>query len=309
MNFTGERGDKTSFGSVRVSIPDNHRVGQTERPVNWTFFGFTLISKPEDDRKHFIIKDTKVLSEIEFSQLAQSSSPSEALIFVHGFNNSFEDSAFRTAQIVWDLQYKGLPVLFSWASKGSIGDYLYDRDSAYLARSDFLNLIKILREKAGINKIHVLAHSMGNILVLDALANYSNTAEPASIAQLIMAAPDVDRDQFMKLIPDVARITKGMTLYASANDKALSLSKALSKAPRAGDLILGTPIVMPGLESVDVSSLGDEMLGLNHNVFSTSKSIMNDVKYLLNGMPPPRLIEVRGFPKNIVPPRFWRYSQ
>ncbi len=38
--------------------------------------------------------------------------PTDALIFVHGFNTSFDDAAFRMAQIVWDLGYRGLPVLF-----------------------------------------------------------------------------------------------------------------------------------------------------------------------------------------------------
>ena len=31
------------------------------------------------------------------------------------FNTTFTDSLYRLAQIVWDLQYKGLPIAFSWA--------------------------------------------------------------------------------------------------------------------------------------------------------------------------------------------------
>jgi len=47
---------------------------------------------------------------------------------------------------------------------------------------------------------------MGNLIALDALANYAHTSNPIQIARLVMAAPDVDRDQFEELAPTAKAI-------------------------------------------------------------------------------------------------------
>ena len=77
---------------------------------------------------------------------AKAKGTKTALVFVHGFNTAFTDALYRTAQIVWDLQHNGLAVLFTWASRGDIIDYLYDKESAYLARDDFITLLQKFEE-------------------------------------------------------------------------------------------------------------------------------------------------------------------
>ncbi|WP_081851376.1 alpha/beta fold hydrolase [Bradyrhizobium sp. URHD0069] len=139
-------------------------------------------------------------------------------------NTKFRDAVFRTAQIVWDLQFQGTTVLFSWPSRGEIADYIYDQNSALGSRAALLRVVANLR-KAGFQHVDILAHSMGNLIAVDALSNSASTKSPVAIAQLRMAAPDVDRDMFIQAIPRVAKVAKGLTLYASANDRALWLSK------------------------------------------------------------------------------------
>jgi esterase/lipase superfamily enzyme len=105
---------------------------------------------------------------------------------------------------------------------------VYDTNSALAARASFLAVLRTL-SSAGIKTIHVLAHSMGNLVVLEALAGEARTANPLNIAQFIMAAPDVDWDAFNQLAPEVRRITQGMTLYASSADKAMDISRRLER--------------------------------------------------------------------------------
>ena len=57
----------------------------------------------------------------------------QALVFVHGYNNGFDDALFRTAQIAYDLKYDGAPFLYSWPSGAGIAGYPYDRESAQQA--------------------------------------------------------------------------------------------------------------------------------------------------------------------------------
>lgn len=305
--YSGERGSLT-FGAASVRIPDTHLIGRIELPSSWRLFGMTLVSKPNESA-HFVIKRVVPLSEDAFGQVIQAKGTDTALVFVHGFNTTFEDALYRNAQIIYDLQYSGLSVLFTWPSRGDKMDYLYDRESAYLARDAFIAILQKLKRDYGIQQVNVLAHSMGNLIALDALANYSRATNPIQIARLIMAAPDVDRDQFEALAPAAKAIVGGMTLYASSADRAMALSRWLAGGvPRAGDVPVSGPIILPNLETIDVTAVGDDITGINHNVFAASREVMEDISALLKAdRPPPRLAQIRPVPEPPSPPRFWRF--
>jgi len=307
VSFSGERGPLT-FGAASVRIPDDHKIGRIELPSSWKLFGLTWSSSP-DEHAHFIIKRVVPLSQGAFGQVIKEKNARSALVFIHGFNTTFEDALYRNAQIVWDLQYKGVSVLFSWASRGEAQDYLYDKDSAYLARSALIALLEKLKKEYGIEQVNVLAHSMGNLIALDALSNYAQTANPVQIARLVMAAPDVDADQFKLLAPSAKAIVGGMTLYASSADRAMTLSRTLAGGvPRAGDVPPGGPIVLPSVDTIDVTAVGDDIFGLNHNVFAESRDVLEDISAMLKfGLPPPRLIQIRGVPDPPAAPAYWKY--
>lgn len=309
ISYTGERSPELNFGAASVHIPKDHKIGRIELPFKWSFFGYTVYEGSFSEDKHFAIRQIGPLTPEQWGKIATAkSAQKQALIFLHGYNTSFEDALYRNAQIVWDLQYPGLSVLFSWASAGNAGDYFYDRDSAYLARGGFVKVLSLLRETYHFEKVDVIAHSMGNLVVLDALSNYARTSNPVKIGQLIMAAPDVDRDQFLQMEPDVRKITSGMTLYASSADKALALSRVPARVPRAGDVPSDGPIVLPDMETIDVTAIGDEIFGLNHTEFATNRAIIDDIKLLIStGMRPPRLAQIRGIPDLPAIPKYWRY--
>jgi esterase/lipase superfamily enzyme/Tfp pilus assembly protein PilF len=307
VSFNGERA-ALSFGAASVRIPPDHKIGHIERPSTWSLFGITFSWAP-NERDHFIIKQVVSLSENSFDQAARGKGIKTALVFVHGFNTTFEDSLYRDAQIAWDLQYSGLSVLFTWASRGNVADYIYDKESAYLAREAFITLLEKLKRDYGIEQINVLAHSMGNLIAVDALANYARTSNPVQIAHLVMAAPDVDRDQFLALVPVARAIVGGMTMYASSADRALVASRELAGGvPRAGDVPAGGPIVLPNVETIDVTAMGEDIFGLNHSVFADSRDVMEDISALIRlNLPPPRLVQIRPVPDPPAAALYWRY--
>jgi esterase/lipase superfamily enzyme len=268
----------------------------------------TLSSAP-NEREHFVIKRAVPLSQDTFGQVARAKGANTALVFVHGFNTTFEDALYRNAQIIWDLQYTGVSVLFTWASRGDVRDYIYDRESAYLAREAFIALLRTLKRDYGIEQINVLAHSMGNLIALDALASHAQTSNPINIVRLVMAAPDVDRDQFKTLAPTAKAIVGGMTLYASSADRAMALSRTLAGGvPRAGDVPIDGPVILPNVETIDVTAVGEDIFGLNHNVFAASRDVMEDIAALLRlNAPPPRLIQIRAVPAPPSVPIYWKY--
>jgi esterase/lipase superfamily enzyme len=149
---------------------------------------------------------------------------------------------------------------------------------------------------------------MGNFLVLEALEGAGQILKKLPLTELMMAAPDLDSDHYLKLVPKISG-SFGMTLYASAADRALLVAKRIAgNVPRAGDVPPSGPLVVDGIDTIDVTAIGAELLGLGHSVFAARPSILNDIRLLIQGMRPPheRLAEIRGVPENNAP-KWWRY--
>jgi esterase/lipase superfamily enzyme len=126
----------------------------------------------------------------------QTFGAADCLVFIHGFNTGFRDAVFRFAQIIWDLKFDGLPILFSWPSRGTFKDYLYDRDSAMGATPQLIEILQHISDQENVRRIHIVAHSMGNFCMLDALANHLDSLSTLRIGEIVMAAPDNDRDLY-----------------------------------------------------------------------------------------------------------------
>jgi esterase/lipase superfamily enzyme len=269
----------------------------------------TIWQGEETDKDHFRLRKVKVLSQSEFAE--SISNESSALVFVHGYNTPFEDALFRLAQIVWDTQYKGVPIAFSWPSKGNLVDYDYDHDSALSSREAFLQVLNLLHANTQIAKVYVVAHSMGNQIVVDALAEANHLDIPLSLTEVVLAAPDVSVDVFKSVASRLRVIAKGITVYASSADKALLASEAKAGGPRAGSISKpGSPLLLPGIETIDVTAVGDDMFDLNHGVYASKRSVIDDIGHLLiDGKHPPnvRTPEIRGIPEGSAQPLYWSY--
>ena len=86
----------------------------------------------------------------------------EAFVFVHGFNVTFEDAARRTAQLAYDLGFKGAPILYSWPSKGSLFSYAADEATIDWTVPHLKEFLEEIAFKSGAEVLHIIAQSMGN---------------------------------------------------------------------------------------------------------------------------------------------------
>jgi len=318
ITYAGQRADNLSFGVAQVRVPDNHSEGKVERPLTFSFMTLNLSAK-EDPRNHFIVRAVKEVDDQQFVDIVKSYGEDTAILFVHGYNNSFEDGVFRLAQIVFDGQlFNVVPVLFSWPSRNNVLAYRYDEDSADLSAEYFLDVLDLLQTKAHIKTVHIIAHSMGNRIVLNALDRAANWLKPRPVGELIFAAADLDRKRFIQLAETVQQVAHGMTLYASADDEVLWWSgEVSSEMPRAGTVTEDGPVIVKGVESIDMtaankSSLMQDLLdplGLNtHNSF-VSPVIVDIARLLLKGEHPPnsRTSSIHSVPEGAPSPRYWRY--
>ena len=313
---SGALGDARSptlnFATAAVRIPEDHRIGRVERPWEIGVFGWTLYRAPERTQRHFVLQGMHRLERNEFLQAARKGGPTEALVFVHGFNNTVEDAAFRLAQITWDTQFAGIPIVFAWPSRGDVLSYLYDRESAAFSVDGLIELLTMLERETELQTVHVIAHSMGNQIVTEALVRLGQTPPPRPLGELVLAAPDVDWDVFSNRASHFKALARGVTLYASSADRALVVSRQLAKGPRAGDVPAGGPLIVPNVETIDVTAVGDEIFGLNHDTFAARRSLIDDMgRLILTGDRPPNLRspQIRAMPQGADPPQYWRYAE
>ena len=155
------------------------------------------------------------------------------LIFVHGFNTRFEEAVYRFAQIVHDARVNVAPVLFTWPSGGNVTDYVYDRDSAVYSRDALEAVLQALVKDPSVDSISILAHSMGNYLVVEALRQMSIRDRGLSpkIRDVMMASPDIDIDVFRRQIAEIDAGPRPaqFTLFVSRDDRALGISSFLAR--------------------------------------------------------------------------------
>lgn len=277
ISYSSGRGDLT-FGIADVSIPDDHRMGEIERPRIWK------LQFREDPNKHIVVLGLESLSPTSFSERARNtlnrSSKKEVLLFVHGYNVSFNDAITRTAQIAYDLHFEGIPSLYSWPSEGSLPKYTVDETNVTWSRPRFAEFLTSIKETLGAEAVHIIAHSMGNRLVAETIASMTPVVltRGARIRQIVFAAPDIDAATFKDLATAFHNKAERFTLYASSNDKALKISRGIHKHPRAGDSGVDLVVIDP-VDSIDATAVDTSLLG--HSYYGDNRSVMTDIFELI----------------------------
>ena len=277
--FGSGRGSVT-YGACEVSIPRDHRMGELEAP--FSFLGFSL---PEDQAKHVVLLSTEVYPASRyFAELGQriGRAPAKsALIFVHGYNVTFEDAARRTAQMTYDLGFEGAPVFYSWPSQGKETAYPKDEENIRWSEANLKRFLDDFLKRTDAQNIYLIAHSMGNRGAVAALGAIfaANPQHRQRFREIILTAPDIDAEIFVRdIAPQIVGSRTTITLYASSADRALQLSKRFHGYPRLGDA--GTrPVIIPGIETVDATTVDTSFL--KHSYYAETSSVLSDMFYLI----------------------------
>ncbi|MGQ3210366.1 MAG: alpha/beta hydrolase [Shinella sp.] len=274
--FSGERGSDLLMSDIVVSIPpeDKRKVGQVQWPEKL----------PADPMKDF---STVSVTPIDGAKaggawLDQNLPKSRRLlIFVHGFNNRYEDAVYRFAQIVHDSKTDAASVIFTWPSRASIFDYSYDKESTNYSRDALEELLREAVKSPKVGEITIMAHSMGTWLAVETLRQMAirDGHVPKKIQQVILASPDLDVDVFGQQLRALGKDKPKFTLFVSRDDRALTLSRRISgNVDRLGQI---NPAEEPyrsmlekqGITVLDLTALksGDR---LNHGKFAESPDVV-----------------------------------
>lgn len=288
LMFTGERGEGVSLANVVVSVPpaDRRQPGTIQWPSG----------KRPDPASSFVTLAAGDMPEAEVpAWFRREAGPRRrALIFVHGFNNGFADATYRLAQLSHDLGTQAAPVLFTWPSKGSALDYVYDRESTIYSRSALANLLKAAIASRDVGEIVIVSHSMGSWLTMEALREIGLRAGRLSpkVKTVVLASPDIDVDVFRRQVLEMGPTRPKFLLVSSRHDVALALSRFVAgDIDRLGAADLRTHRALLeryGIELVDATDT-KQADPLGHNAFAESGQLLRSIGETLNGSARPML--------------------
>lgn len=232
----------------------------------------------------------------------------DALVYIHGFANTFEESIARAAQLhevyqVGPSKNPQHPVVFvfCWPSNGRVTppwEYFSDRQDAQatgvaMART-MCRLYDFIRRDGTPCKqrIHVVAHSMGNWALRHALQALKGerSLEPIFDHVFLMAADEDDdaleKDEKLKPLLDLAR---RIHVYHSEDDKALIMSNTTKfRGTRLGNNGLRSfSGICDQVIAVDCQAVDDtEVLHVDHQYYRRRDEVIKDVRAVLSGKRP-----------------------
>lgn len=267
-----------TYGTCDVAIPKSHKVGELEEP------GWFETERP--DRHVMLLSlDTQTHDAFFASLKERFAGKRQCFLFVHGFNVSFKNAARRTAQIAYDLRFDGIPIFYSWPT-AVVGEtsfsptaYTEAENNAIWARYHFADFLHDVIRRAAPEVLHIVAHSMGNRIVADALVDIGPRLTPeerAVLSEIVLTAPDIDADTFKtQIAPRLSAVVPRISLYASDKDQALNLSKTVHQLPRIGETRAAIPMPVPGIEVIDATEAKTDYFG--HNYYGDAEAIIADI--------------------------------
>lgn len=194
----------------------------------------------------------------------------DVLVYVHGFNETFEDATLDAARLSDALGFRGDTVLFSWPSRASVLGYVADRESAMWSRDALENMFATLLSSPGMGRVHIVAHSMGGMLTVEALRQVHARADTSKFGAIVFAAPDIDVDGFSASVRRMGDLHRKMTVISATDDRALAISAGLAGGRRVGR-VEKARLEELGVKVVDASGLSSGLL--RHDLFLSDSSV------------------------------------
>ncbi|MCT8161290.1 alpha/beta hydrolase [Pseudoruegeria sp. SHC-113] len=270
--YSGQRAPELGLASVTVSIPPSHVAGELRRPSRL----------PPDPRTEFAIvdpatfgSDEAFIASINRELAKRPPKDRDILFFVHGFNNTASDALLRVGQFVEDTGFQGVPVLFSWASAGKTTRYVYDLNSALVARPKLIEAGELLA-RTDANGFDIFAHSMGTLLTMEAVLDQAQNGRLGSIGRLkavVLAAPDIDVDLFQTQMAQIGEDRARFYVLLSQDDAALKVSRRLAGGvPRVGASDIEF-LSQFGVTAIDLSEIADSSSG-SHSKYAGSPEVV-----------------------------------
>ncbi|WP_073833345.1 alpha/beta hydrolase [Pseudovibrio exalbescens] len=265
--FGVQRNGQTDYAQATVSIPPSHKPGRVTLPN----------PPPGDPQTQFVVRSADFIDgnaafrkDLSSKLAAEPKGQRNVMIFIHGYNTLFAEAVFRFAQFTHDSGYQGVPILFTWASIGDVTGYIYDTNSATIARNA---LERLLVDVAAENpdQIVIMAHSLGNWALLETLRQMElsgNSIINDPDVTVVLAAPDVDVDVFQHHMEILKQPNNPFVVLTSQDDRALGISGTIAGGRgRVGSYADNEQLAELGVIVLDLTNI-EASDAANHNKFA-----------------------------------------
>lgn len=260
-SVTGQHLVRPWFSRIDVSVPPDRAPGSLAYP------------RPggDPDRQFLVtgggrLADARAFRRaIEDDLAGRAPDDRDIVLFVHGYNYSFAEGVYRTAQLAHDLHLQGIHAHFSWPSRMKPYAYAGDRDAALYSRDGLVQTIETLTRTRGRGKIVLMAHSMGSLLLMEGLRQMALEGRRDLIAQIegvVLISPDLDLRLFRSQVRTIGPLPQPFVIMTSPDDRVLQLSALISDEPlRLGNIPDAAPVADLDVIVVDTRAFDT---GLGH---------------------------------------------
>ena len=341
LAYTATRSRSMAFGSATIEFgedltwqklarestathrdrPVQLRLGSTTELGRFPATPFEVTVAPEGIERVTAVVDAyesaKHQLQSDISRRLANARRKEVVLFVHGYDTSFEQAALTMGELCHFLGRDFVCAIFTWpagARRVGIFGYATDRESSEYAVEDLLKTIRIVASTPGVERIHLIAHSRGADTLTSALSGlsveaYSLQSSPDReyrIANVVLVAPDLDGDVALNKIfkvfsdPDLpfgrqadpravippARDLK-LTLYVSPDDKALAtagwLMGSIARLGRVDSKMLNADQIaaIASLGAVDIVQVRGRTDFFGHSYLASNPQVSADVVAML----------------------------
>jgi esterase/lipase superfamily enzyme len=304
MAATGQRFDASEVASQPTILVATTRKAVnggrtkpwfgTERARTTTVARATL--KPPDEGRFSLsavgLSDWSITSIEPAPQIGdllnQATSGRDVLIYIHGYNQTFETAALDAARLSDGIKFAGETMAFSWPSRAKLLDYNYDRESATWSRDALAQVLEDLLASPTIGRVNIVAHSVGTMLTTEALRQlYAKLGDYAAdrVGAIVFASPDIDMDVFTAAMPKIGPLAAKITIITATDDRALAVSRWVNGSTTRVGAAEKTQLENMGLKVIDASAQGWGVL--NHDLFMSNANIRKAIRDAIGG--PPRI--------------------
>jgi esterase/lipase superfamily enzyme len=253
--FLSEYQETISYGCSKVSLPRLKRRGAFvfNAPVNKDGFD---VQKREYE---IVIDQIDVLSKEEFQSVlktAAASSPSNMTLFVHGYNTTFNQALARAAQLAYDTGTDGPILLFAWPAADDWSHILEAMDNVGEMEPVLVEFLKFLAQQGVIDRINIIAHSLGAKLVLDTLSK-SDSWIYKSLGQIILGSPVITTARLKHLASKLGSRVDRITIFCSTDDRPIWAAQQSFSQPLVA--------ACEGLEELSLYSANGDFIDYDSN--------------------------------------------
>jgi esterase/lipase superfamily enzyme len=263
--FGPERGSRLSIAHARLTPPDESR--------------FSLAAVGLADWRLDALEPVPQIGDLP----GAAGGARDVLIYVHGFNQTFETAVLDAARLSDGIRFRGDTLAFCWPSRAKLLDYGYDRDSAMWSRDALEKVLDGLLASPTVGRLHIVAHSIGTMLAMEALRQlYAHQGDQVAdrLGAVVFASPDIDMDVFASSVEHIGPIARKITVLTATNDRALALSRWMAGGMTRVGAAQKTQLEQMGLHVIDASQEGWGVI--NHDLFLSDGRIRQVMRHAMD---------------------------